>query len=95
VFYGFNQVGSHSKSSYTSVDLTRHFRSTADYRNVKEFYSGSLEKDGWILAAENVFGANGNRELIFKKGQFSISIFHSKGAPEYDYAIDLVWSSRN
>jgi hypothetical protein len=94
VFPGFNQVATNSKSGYTSVDLTKYFYSNADYNDVKEFYFKILEKDGWVLSAEDTSEAKGRRELTFKKGQFSILIFHSNASSVYNYAIDFVWSDR-
>lgn len=91
VYPDFTEVGSNLKSSYTVVDLTKHYRSSANFDDVKKFYQSSLQRDGWTLIAAGVGGGTESRELRFKKGQFTISIFHTRSSSVYDYAIDFVW----
>ena len=89
VFPGFTEVGSNVKSGYTVVDVTKHYASTANFHDVKEFYATLLNKDGWILV--NGDAGMENSEVTFKRGQFSISIFNTNTSSVYNYAIDFVW----
>ena len=93
VFPGFTEVGSNTKSGSTVVDLTKHYYSKAGFADVKAFYGQALERDGWTVVREDS-GDDESREISFKKGQFSISIFHTKNSSVYNYAIDFVWNNQ-
>lgn len=91
VYPDFIEVDANLKSGYTVVDLTKYYRSSANFDDVKKFYQSSLERDGWTPIIEGVSAGTESRELEFKKGQFTISIFHTKSSSIYDYGIDFVW----
>lgn len=92
VYPDFAQVDSNLKSGYSVVDLTKYYRSSANFDDVKKFYQSSLQPDGWTRIIEGLSAGAEGRELKFKKGQFTISIFHAKSSSSYDYAIDFVWN---
>jgi hypothetical protein len=92
-FPRFTEVGSNTKSGYTGVDLTKHYYSKAGFADVKAFYRQALERDGWTVVREDS-GDNESSEITFQKGQFSISIFHTKSSSVYNYAIDFVWNNQ-
>lgn len=93
VFPGFNAAGSNTKSGYTAVDLTKYFNSTAEYKDVKEYYSRVLEQDGWTLALEDSFETSESQSLTFQKGEFSISLSYTNSSSVYNYALDFVWQA--
>lgn len=95
VFPAFTQVGSHVKSSYTVVDLTKHYNSKASFNEVQAFYRNTLEREGWTLVDKIPSGDNESQEIKFKKGQFSISIFHTTNSAVFNYAIDFVWEEHD
>jgi hypothetical protein len=92
VFPAFKDGGSNYSSGFDLANVTRYFYSTADYGEVKNYYSAELSQRGWVLSKEESIGIAG-KQLTFVKGDFSIVIFHTGKSPNqgYNYAIDYVW----
>lgn len=92
-FPAFKSAGTTNyKSGYEVVDITKHFNSTADYNEVKDFYSKIFSQRGWTALGEEHVGRS-SKQVTFQKGEFSVIVYHVDGDPNrgYNYAIDYVW----
>lgn len=90
VFSGFREVESSTNSGYTSAMVTRRFKCVSNCDAAQEYYSQILVATGWIRDSSH----QSLREVLFRKGDLSVSIFRSESSQVYDYALDVTWRSR-
>ena len=90
VFPGFQERESSARSSYTSASVTRRFKCVSDCDSVNEFYSQALSATGWNRDSSDTNA----REIVFRKGDLSVSIFRSDSSQVYDFALDTTWPRR-
>ena len=68
------------------TSISYYYRSSAEFAQVKSFYSDYFSRNGWMLARQKEDGW-GPDELEFAKKPYRIIISHG-GLGEADYAID-------
>lgn len=66
--------------------LSSNYFSATHYQVVKNFYTEHLTRNGWRLAAENE-GGWGPKHLEFRKGSYTVFIYHGGMGEEANYAI--------
>jgi len=91
VFSGLREVESTTNSGYTSVMVTRRFKCVSNCDGAHEYYSKALVASGWTRDSSS---QQSSREMLFRKGDLSISVFQGGSSQVYDYAIDTTWRYR-
>jgi hypothetical protein len=93
----FQQTWSGSTSKSMLASVGRHYKSTARYDEVKNFYLTQLQNDVWKLKEDReLVSSSGARVLTFSKEQYSIAIEYSGDKavdPDWNYAINVTWNS--
>ena len=98
-FADFKEVRSYNNNKLNNALLSLCYESSANYDEVKNFYSTILTAKGWSSPEEKtVYGSFGlkekkdSRELIFRKAEYSISIAYGpKDSSGCYYAISYIW----
>ncbi len=93
----FQQTWSGSTSKSMLASAGRHYKSTARYEEVKNFYMSHLQGAGWMLKEERELkSVEGARQLTFSKDEYSFVLEYSGEKavdPDWNYAIDVTWNS--
>lgn len=91
VFSGFRERESSTHSGYTSAGVTRRFKCLSNCDAVNEYYSQVLGATGW---SRDFSDGQSPNEILFRKGDLTVSVFRSKSSEVYDFAIDVWWRFR-
>ncbi len=91
VFSGFREVEPSTNSGYTSASVTRRFKCISSCEAVNQYYSEVLSATGWSRDSSDTQSRN---EILFRKGDLSISIFRTESSQAYDFALGTTWRSR-
>lgn len=91
VFSGFREVESSTNSGYTSASVTRRFKCISNCDAVNQYYSEVLGTAGWSRDSSDTQSRN---EILFRKGDLSVSVFRSESSQVYDFALGTTWRFR-
>ena len=99
IFVDFKEVRSYDSNKPNHARFSKCYNSSANYNEVKSFYSETLTARGWSLPEETtVYGSFGfeekkdSRDLIFRKAKYSIAIAYGpKDSSGCNYAISYIW----
>jgi hypothetical protein len=95
---GMQETYSNTTSGYGKALVSKHYRSNAQYEDVKRFYVDHLQQDGWKLEGEQQLkglGSDfGGYEIRFRKADLAIAIEYAGPRANYDwqYGIGVSWS---
>ena len=97
-FPDFKQVNYSDISKSDTAVVTYFYRSSANYEEVKQFYTSTLLSRGWNSAQEepikNWFNEIGRRQM-FKKGEFTIYLNHEPAEHSgWRFAVDYSWDRK-
>jgi hypothetical protein len=98
VYSGMIEISSHTISKVHAATVSKYYKSSASYNDVKGFYIEQMQRLGWQLKDEdNVKDWQkdlGGRELVFRNGEFSFAIQYAgeKSGYTWEYATTLGWS---
>lgn len=93
---GMQEVNNSRMSKPTSVLVSKHFKSTAGFEEVKDFYLKMLPNEGWQLVEDKKmydWGRDfGGRYIAFRKGPHKFSIQYAGTAnDDWDYGMGVSW----
>jgi hypothetical protein len=97
VFPAAIDVGSNERSGAGTAIVSKSYKATASYEELKKFYLQRLPAEGWQFHAARPLPASNpatdERLLEFCKNDFSLTVqFAGQNAGYgWDYAVDIVW----
>ena len=97
-FAGMEEVDNSKSSTGTKAHVSKGFRSTAKFDEVREFYVKRLSDAGWQLVEDRKmydwWRDLGGHYLAFRKAEFKLSIQYAGEKVDYgwDYGIGVYWS---
>ena len=98
LYPGSEEVHSGGGSKGFLAYVSRYYRASLSYDQLKQFYLEKMQGSGWKLADEKKsstswFGDDGGKELEFIKGDYKVSVEHATKERNigWDYAIMFEW----
>lgn len=90
--------GGSTASGFDKAYLSKNFKSSAKYGDVKQFYEAQLSTNGWHLSKQSqlkTLEEEPSREvsLEFRRGEYKLTIDHAPEALGYgwNYTISVTW----
>lgn len=99
IYPGMIEVaGGSTVSGFDKAYLSKNFRSSADYGEIRQFYEAQLTRNGWQLSQERQLktfegGMSSERSAEFRRGEYELTIDYAPEALGYgwNYAISVTW----
>ena len=97
LYPGMVEVEQSNASGFDKVYISKSFKSSASYEDVKQFYVEYLTNENWKLFRERElkeWGRNlGGRQVEFRKGKYDLTIEYApdKANHGWNYGISVSW----